>query len=195
MNHGAFKDIAAGVQSIVVAVALVVGGLWSVFVLGDAARARAELEKIKHTEIALDMSISAHVIPRTSDDGRDIVVEVNIKNAGSKYIALDLRKPSLRLRKIGFDPNSGLRGEQTFVESHYYGPNVLPYQRINLVVGSSGTLPYLVRVPGPGVYILTFETPMAEDVARAVETLPLGTIDAQQPGPPVWAVQKIINVP
>ena len=99
-----FEKIAGGVQSIIVAVGILVGGIWaltrfSVLLearIAEAQAAKAEAEAITATRIArqsivLNVDLSAQQIAKTTD-GKDkwVLVELTVKNTGNQDYKMDL---------------------------------------------------------------------------------------------------------
>ena len=96
-DHERFSNIASGAQSIVLAIALIIGGIWTAFTfgaLGTVQRARAEAAKLAadiHAKPSIQIDVSGTSIVDTRDGLPDLIVEVSIKNTGSLYMSLHFR--------------------------------------------------------------------------------------------------------
>jgi hypothetical protein len=197
-DHEKFKNVAAGVQSLVLSVGLIVGGVWSAWVLGGVARSQIELAKLRRDlegTIALEISIDTRVLDATEGQSRDLVVEVSVKNPGTNYVYLDLREPALQVQRVRFHPESGLSAASDPIATHYYGPSIRPYQGLNLVAGASRVISFYLRVPSPGLYMVTFRSPIAPDLERKLEALPVGVPNPNvAKSPATWVSHTFINV-
>lgn len=99
------KDFWAGLQSIFVIIAIIVGGVWTGITFGalrSVNNARAELES-RELEIAqnrdqrfdIELNLDMHQIkPPTSDNNHYIAVLVRVKNIGTGNIVLCLEEPN-----------------------------------------------------------------------------------------------------
>ena len=98
-----FKNVAAGVQSIAVTPAVIIGGVWTLYTfsaLGTKARAEAELFQ----QAVLAIKVEARQESLTVEQGRYIAAIVSIENKGNRNTFLDFRqlKP-FRVLPVVFD--------------------------------------------------------------------------------------------
>jgi hypothetical protein len=85
-----FKDLAAGIQSIAISVAVVIGGIWAIYrflSLRELGRARVELKRLQRAlaeRATLNISLSAH--PHTDPNGNGYYIEVaaSVSNVGNR---------------------------------------------------------------------------------------------------------------
>src|SRR5882757_2985695 len=89
-NHERFKNIAAGVQSCVIAVSVVIGGIWTYYLfkaLNAKGRAIAELHELElrdREQGVIDIEISAKQVAIPGGTGRDIAIDIKVKNLGNR---------------------------------------------------------------------------------------------------------------
>jgi hypothetical protein len=98
-----FNNIASGIQAIVVAVGVVVGGGWGLWrysvlleariAVAQAEKAEAEVESAKRvarSSVVVNVDLSARQIQTTLERGKWILVELSIRNTGNQDIKIDL---------------------------------------------------------------------------------------------------------
>jgi hypothetical protein len=164
-NYERFKNLTAGIQSIVLAVAVAVGGIWTVYtfsILGTREKAKAEIDKDKadfdkakveqerQENFGLDITIDAKQEQLAGDKGYYISALVKITNKGMRNRFIDFSKPPLNIAKVEFDENGN--------SSLYYlldQKNILS-NSIVLRTGTTVDYPLLVKVPEKGFYIVSF---------------------------------------
>ncbi len=89
-DHEKFKNVAAGVQSIILAVAVLVGGIWTVYlfrILDTKGRALAErhaFELRDREQGVINIDISAKQVSIPGDKGRNIYIDIQVKNLGNR---------------------------------------------------------------------------------------------------------------
>jgi hypothetical protein len=108
MNEEKFSKIAGGIQSLVVAVSIVVGGVWALTrfaVLVEQRIAVAQAEKTEadakiaknnaRESIVLNVDLSAHQLKAPKNKGeRWVMIELGIRNTGNKDLKIDLAQAS-----------------------------------------------------------------------------------------------------
>ena len=166
IDHERVKNLASALQSVCVSLAVVLGGIWTALtfgVLGQAQRARAELQKLQlelSRQAVIETEIRAEQFSLLGDSSRYISAIVEIKNVGQRNTVIDFKFPFCA-RRIRFN-ESGRQVEDDLFQSLYFGavlPGVAPEDVIGrsvLRAGAKEQHPYAVRVDGPGLYLLTF---------------------------------------
>src|SRR4051794_30702167 len=115
MDHEKFKDLTSGIQSIVLSLAVIVGGLWALYtfwgtkqlqkaqaeILGlqiASNRSKVELLQLERSRVAV-LNLSLHVLTPLeilpSNQAR-LVVDVEIKNDGNEPMMVDMKNTHLR---------------------------------------------------------------------------------------------------
>jgi len=179
-NHEAFSNLMSGLQSLVVTVAVVVGGIWTYYLfeeLDESGRARIEFSRSQtelnrsETELAVLRRVFAHVqltatptrIP--GDTSCYLHAVASVKNEGSRKLRLTFADSSRARLLVASVQNYQDRVRHrplasvpviTFAASGK-GVNVLPGS--DLLPTESSDFPFLVRVPARGIYFLQFAIP------------------------------------
>lgn len=114
-----FKNIAAGVQSVIIALGVLIGGLWTYYTFG-ALRARYKAEaEIRQLELAnrvqgvIDIEIKAEQVSSPNDTGRFIKIDIQAKNLGNRNLNLELPNHALTVAKVQPDGEGYLWQQHT----------------------------------------------------------------------------------
>jgi hypothetical protein len=104
-NFEQFNKLAGGIQSLIAAAGIIVGGGWALIrfdTLLEQRIAAAQAEKLEADAIAskrvatgskiVNIDISTNVLPATTSGERWVQVELSLKNTGNEPIKLDLSK-------------------------------------------------------------------------------------------------------
>ncbi|MFC1523592.1 hypothetical protein ACFL6N_02250 [Thermodesulfobacteriota bacterium] len=96
-----FENLAGGIQSIVIALGLLTGGLWALFrfqAFRETEKARAELNKLKREIVergVIKITLNPSVIK--SDTKKYIKLDMEVKNTGNRNELLDWNNGSIKL--------------------------------------------------------------------------------------------------
>lgn len=109
------KNLAAAFQSVVLAIGVLVGGVWAIYrfrTLGTIEKARAELEKAKRElscrgliEIKLDPSL----LPASDGSGNYILVAITAKNIGTGTEVILWQTSKVMATRVVYGANGILR--------------------------------------------------------------------------------------
>src|SRR5262249_19770960 len=109
LYYQVFKDFAAGVESIAVTVAVIVGGWWTLHTLhslASAQRASAELTEIeRRQQPAFGINIRTKTSAKPQDGSYHLFVTLGLRNDGRQNIALDLSEPPIHIAKLSLEPH------------------------------------------------------------------------------------------
>ncbi len=160
VNHEKFKNILTGVQSLIIAIGIIVGGLWTARTFevrkeAEIARVnyeRAEKELREKRVVNITINPSQAKIP--NQKSRCICSLVEITNVGNHPETLDWNGPCFRARKIHFDDRGDTKvgpptGDMLTVSS---GESVA----CRVAPGEVIRVPCLAKVDEPGLYYLRF---------------------------------------
>lgn len=165
-NHEQFKDTCAGIQSLSIAIAVIAGGLWSAYVFNSELKvenAKAQLKKIKQeleTTANLEIDMMIENFSGSSDKARVLSVVTRIHNKGSRSTVLTTTDSALRAAKVSFSKEGALqigkatKAQRTLLDES--GELWNPSSK-HIAAGETDSIPFLIRVNGPGIYLLTFE--------------------------------------
>jgi hypothetical protein len=159
VDYERFNKIAGGVQSIVLSIAVVVGGGWALYqfhALQQVERARLDIEELRSKQPVLNIDLSASTLlsPPTRENGglqpeaSYLQVIMTIQNVGKSDTYLDLRNQPLKIFHIDLD---GARNE------------VEVDRQWNLLLcraGSTFKSPFLARIKDSGLYYIRLEIPV-----------------------------------
>jgi hypothetical protein len=155
-NHQRFSNIAGGIQSIIVAAAVIVGGFWTAVTFGlvDWANQR------RLAEYGLSMSIAAEQEPSMSGREYPIVARVRITNRAAKPRNVDFSGAPMRVQRVAIS-----EGISTVLDHDLplrQQPNVHADSR---VIRSDETVeyPYLVSVPEKGIYLVSLNLKLSDE--------------------------------
>jgi hypothetical protein len=157
LNVATFKDLAAGTQSALISVAIVIGGLWTAFMFVTTRpdkKAAAEL----FAQGVLEVSVEGKQVDMDDEGGLYISAVANIKNTGNRTSYLDLsKKPPFKVSKIHF--GDGAYGKRL---GTIYARNVTEVATSAIASHGSDQFHVYVRVPEPGHYYVEFAAGLSE---------------------------------
>lgn len=144
-----FKDVAAGIQNLAVAMAVIVGGVWTVYtfsILGTREKAKAELFK----QAVLQIEVDARQERIAGVSSPIIGAVVKITNTGNRNTFLDFKEPPLSVTRIDFDNNGTAQPGFSRTQPHLFGAWMV------LRTGATVQFPYFLTVTEPGLYVVAF---------------------------------------
>jgi hypothetical protein len=148
-----FKDYTAIAQNLLIAAAVVIGGLWTVYVF-EALQTRKKAEQELFAQAILDVEVKAGQLEMDDQGGLYIAAMATIKNNGKRTGNIDLKlTPPFRISKIAFSdtPDGGGRLDQSITAR-----NVTRVDTSAIASGSFDQFHMFVRVPDPGHYYVEF---------------------------------------
>jgi hypothetical protein len=111
LNHEKFMNVAAGVQSWVVALGVFIGGIWTLYLytaLNTKQRALAEFEEMRRKNhqgvVIIEIKAEQEYIP--DDPGRSIKINIQATNLGDRNTPLNLGGAPLTVAKL-YPDNEG----------------------------------------------------------------------------------------
>ena len=158
MSLEEFKFFTAGLQSIVLVIAVIVGGVWALyrfFSLKSIETAKAELIKIKQeltSQAILEIELVATSLEISNGVANYINVLVKVKNCGNKEEVINWDESTLKAVKLTHNGN-----EEPIMEEEILGYS----QLIGLVQNSSVVSPnqinihsFIIPINKSGVYLI-----------------------------------------
>jgi hypothetical protein len=185
-----FQQLTSGLQNIVVTLAVLVGGIWTLYTfqtLKTREKAKLDLEIAEYRRAALDIAIKADYVDQSQDPAsgksRFIAATVTLTNRGVVHADINVSGESLIVQRFENSPE-GPRP----VERGGFQP--LGVQGAGGVVRPNATAEYayLIPVSGPGIYLLSFRATADE---RSTTDL---KVDVAKPEitKVVWSADKIV---
>lgn len=160
------------IQSIVVTIAIVIGGGWTLYsfrATKAVEKAALDLEIAKARKPLIELSIEAKGYLGTDPGGgnkdthRFIQAVVNLKNAGNTPIDVDLSEPSLYVGEVNIFKGDLVADENLYRLKHL---TTLNYRKFSLPPGNSVQLPYLQNVRRSGLHFVEFRLNWPKEVAN-----------------------------
>ncbi len=185
-----FATLMGGIESILVSLAVLLGGIWGLvsfralreipFRRAQIAHLEAELrkteEEIRQIELSnrkqaiLAISIHATQVSLPDDTQRYISVVVSIENRGSRNTRLPTSRSPFVVRAVEVDDGDALTftQEQSYQVRRASDPRHPPP---NIIVRAGGIerIPFFCAVSRTGLYLLTFHVSMTEREQEVAE--------------------------
>ena len=154
-DHEKFKNAAAGIQSLVVSVAVLVGGGWTAYTFG-----------FLQDTVSLDLRIEAEQFGRGPDQDTSLLVKVVAKNNGTRYVELDLSQQPLIVQKVVAHESGKLLATSKWTPMYYSelldNPGTFAiYRTQGVEPGATKVISSLQRLDGPGIYFMRFQVPVS----------------------------------
>ncbi len=185
-----FATLMSGIESILVSLAILLGGIWGLISfrsLRETAFRRAQIghldaelrkteEEIRQIELSnrkqavLAISIHTTQVSLPDDTQRYISVVVSIENLGSRNARLPTSRSPFTVRAVQVDDGDALSftQEQPYQVRRASDPR---YPPPNIIVRAGGIerIPFFCKVGLPGLYLLTFHVSMTKEEQEVAE--------------------------
>ncbi|HXC08977.1 MAG TPA: hypothetical protein VNV61_08610 [Steroidobacteraceae bacterium] len=205
MNHERFKNVADGVQSIVLSFAVIVGGVWSAYTFGVLEKvdeAKANLESLTAPSLSINIETQQTASPAEKKYG--LIIHVKIQNTGGKDIFLNLTQPDpqhapLKVTLVETADNGLLVAKRSYSPVYYRDISsreldVMAGQNVQLK--STKQITYFVQLDAPGIYFVRFSAPHTLPVKDAQGLTP-EYIEKTEGAPfsgETWLAQTFVEV-
>ena len=163
-DHEAFKNVMAGVQSIVTLVAIVVAGAWALYTfrrLGTVNKARAEITALERSAVeqpVLQIDIRMKPASQTATTHRHLAVTAELRNDGKRTV--EFQAPTLSVSRVAPGKDERLAdGHVERLTAHLLSEQGTLEQMPPRVLraGQARTVAFFVSLPSSGHYWLQFE--------------------------------------
>ncbi len=189
-----WSDLAGAIQAFTLALAVIVGGGWALFrflSLNSIAKARAELEAARRAlreRGTLDIRIEHQ--PTAPSKGKKIwlLCNVFIENSGNGTEAIDWASSRFIAIPIALKTN---QAEVLFANA-IAGSSCRSSKSKSTIVlpGDKFQEPYLICLPGHGLYKLSFEAQISSTAQEDMEK----SISSANITYPCWVAEKIVSI-
>jgi hypothetical protein len=146
-------------QSLSVAVAVIIGGTWTLFTfvrLGTIKKAKAELERLQQElleQAIVSIKVNASQLDDTENEGYVLAGEAIVSNKGNRNTLIDFSSSDCCvITKITFDDDG-----QTIIGDSFYAPFYMTYY---LRAGAEINFSFITKVPEPGIYKILVSSPL-----------------------------------
>jgi hypothetical protein len=160
MSLADFKDLMAVVQSLILTLAIMVGGVWSLYIfirLRYIEKAKAELRELEQkTREHAVIEVNLEAVQLDTGDGGPRVISATavLKNSGNRNIHLDFHEARWNTARVNFDRSGGfILGDERTSDFDFGGHWVR--------VGGVVRFPTVFNVPEQGIYRVEFAVPVA----------------------------------
>lgn len=168
-DHEKAKNVAATIQSIVLSLAVAIGGGWSgweFYKFNAVAKAKAELESLQNEldqKAVINIKLKVH--DQNINNIKHIGINATLTNTGKKDAFLDYSKPAIQVSRVSFNNEGTIEFGKT-ISSYIYMPGGhIPNALIR--DGEVREYPFLVRVEGSGTYVIRFVAKVTDNNKRA----------------------------
>ncbi len=177
-HHEKFKNISEGIKHLIIAIAIVIGGTWTLITfiqLKEREFAEAELEKIREEifdNTAAEINIESVQTSSIDSNGYGILIEIKIKNLGKKHVTLTFEDKDfepLQVGKIESIHKGNLKFSKVYFPK-YYGTISEKRSEVQLLSsqtiqpGTTKTLKYFQQVDDKGIYLVKFIVKVQNDI-------------------------------
>jgi hypothetical protein len=186
-SHESFNNRAAGIQSYVVSVAVIVGGAWTLytFVALDV-KTRAERELFAQAQIDIEIDARQEVL-----EAGDLCIAATVKltNTGKRNVFLDYRQKPFSVARLTFTHDGNSRFGSPLLQ-----PSLSDFRVLR--TGETVRYSYAVTVPEPGMYIVRFMTPIPNVEIDEHDKIANRAGAPRRPAdrPVYWAGSTLVNV-
>jgi hypothetical protein len=173
MGDERVKNIATVVQSTLVSLALIIGGLWTLYTftsLKMESVAEAELQTLKKQlagTAALNITIEASQVNGLRKESFGIAVKVKITNIGQRQLNVDLEGKPVRILEIGKDEENKYLVQGIYSQLFYAATSDEGWNNVAAIAvqpQSTKTVSTIVDVDRPGSYIVSFSAPVPKEL-------------------------------
>jgi hypothetical protein len=171
-----FAKIAAGLQSLVIAGAFVVGGIWTLYSFNSQLQvenARGQLQKVQRElaqEPKVELSASVTQVKLTGEKRLHLIGQITVQNVGNAITALNLEDKPIKIFRVNVDGN----GEARWTLVHQLNSLVDIDTSLGSLISqaaSKNVINFATSVDKPGLYVLKFQAERSkEEQERARQT-------------------------
>lgn len=167
-----FKDLAEGIQSIAIAAAVVIGGIWAIYrflSLRELGRARVELERLQKSLVeraTINVSLSARSQTNPNGNGYYIEVLATLSNVGNRTEVLNWSEGGVHTAPVvGQEKGNVILGDG--IETKQVGGMSLISS--TLAPSEVTVFSFLVPVAKPGFYYVVFAVPGTPEETKELQ--------------------------
>lgn len=198
-NFEGLKDLASAIESIVIALGVLIGGGWALFrfrALKDVAKARAELEKAtrelrEHGNLTIEMRASQFEIE--TDSKRFISISLTITNVGNRTEVIRWADSKISGARVTcsneneIELGAAIQSRQRSLYMNILGSTIDP--------GNSEIQAFLIPIDDPGLYFLeAYISGSPEETAASKEKARLAGFSPDEANIAVWNATTYFNV-
>jgi hypothetical protein len=170
-DYDKWCKIASGVQAAVIALAVLIGGAWTLYTfssLRQVDRARLQLateQRALRERGILEIAISTSQLAHPEGAHRYILATVSVKNTGNRTEVVDWGTSGLWVTRVAAaDDGQAVHGQPVRYQYLVPGEEAI---KSSFLPGQTRQLPFLVALSAGGVYHLLFKaevSPLERDI-------------------------------
>jgi hypothetical protein len=193
MSDERFKNIASGIQSLILAFAVVVGGGWTLYrfrSLDEVGKARAEVEQLQRglrERGILKIEMASEPLSKTATGELLLSVNVTVENTGNRTEVLRWDRSGLRATQVLIEDGRSRFGARVIGRYAVAGADT---PTSSILPGQSRVFPILLMLPPNGVYQLVFEAAVSPQEAEIQSHEHAAAASGVQPEELVWRASK-----
>jgi hypothetical protein len=170
MNLERIKDLTGIAQNLLISLAVVIGGGWTIFMFWTE-RPDRKAEREAFARPIINVEVSAEQIDMDDKGGLYVFAVAKLKNHGNLTGVIDLKAtPPFRISRIAFSGERIAVGE---LQAPIAARNVTGTTSAALGAQAYDEYHVFVRVAEPGHYYVEFLAPLAESDFKVDKLLPL----------------------
>jgi hypothetical protein len=192
-----FEKIASGVQSCVFALAVVIGGGWTLYVFNSQLQvqnAQAQLQKLTRElqeEPRVELSMTVRQMGSIDGGKRLVVGNIVVKNVGTANTALVLGESALVISRVRFDERDDEKWDAPQRVRLFMGYH-LEIGNLVAQVGAANSASFAAVIRDRGLYVATFTADRQPKEKRA--TVEAGAKEFQPNQEVAWQTQAYFFV-
>ena len=170
MNLERIKDLTGIAQNLLISLAVVIGGAWTIFMFWTE-RPDRKAEREAFARPIINVEVTAEQIDMDDKGGLYVFAIAKLKNHGNLTGVIDLKAtPPFRISRIAFSGERIAVGE---LQAPIAARNVTGTTSAALGAQAYDEYHVFVRVAEPGHYYVEFLAPLAESEFKVDKLLPL----------------------
>lgn len=190
-----FQKISAGIQSIVITLAVVIGGIWTLYVFNSQLQvenAHAQLQKLKrelNSQPNIEVLVQTETIQIPETEIRYITGDFKFRNSGTRNTVIKLSAKPIMLSKVSIDIKGDINLNKLY-EVSSYSAHDLRIRELTVYPNMESLLPFIVRVDKPGLYFISVVSNKS-DIEKEVAVQAGGDPSLMDD---IWGASKFIYV-
>lgn len=201
-DHEAFKNILAGIQSLVLSLAALGAGTWALFrfsALGEARKAQAELKELQkklqeHETLHLSMHVSQEYLEQ--DRYHYVTINVIACNKGNRlmYIQFPNSRP-LSVSRVSFNGNNEVQLNSTTF-ANIVSPTIGNPIACSLNPSEESQFAFILRIKEKGIYFLEFSVAVTIGHREVALDIALSSKDVNisKKTPIAWSTKQYVII-
>ena len=185
MDFEDFKNIAQGIQALGLFIAIICGGIWTVFKLissKELDRARFEAQKLKKENSrkkGIEGLIKIDKGQRIENNLIPIFIEVELENKSSETHTLDWNKWPIKIARVEINNSNGYSHYELEPITKLGAIDIKPegdnyyfsaHTSLSLLPESKKVMRFLWNCPTIGIYLISLSAPLPESLVKYIHT-------------------------